>query len=120
MVVVDANRQDNAALTFMTSGNYREHLMTEEWEPLSQHDPPYSPPEEYSLIEADPGDVIFFDSYVPHGSPPNTSQRSRRNVYITFNRRSAGDFRERYYREKWASYPPNGMDQARESGTYRV
>jgi ectoine hydroxylase-related dioxygenase (phytanoyl-CoA dioxygenase family) len=119
-VAVDANRRDNAALTFMTSGNYRKHLMTEEWQPLSQDDPPYSPAEEYSLIEADPGDVIFFDSYVPHGSPANTSQRSRRNVYITFNRQSAGDLRRRYYADKWASYPPNARDQARESGTYRV
>jgi len=29
--------------------------------------------EEYTLLEADPGDVIFFDSYVPHGSPANTA-----------------------------------------------
>jgi len=65
-------------------------LMTPEWQPLTEEDPPYSPAGEYALIEADPGDVIFFDSYVPHGSPANTSDRSRRNVYVTFNRRSAG------------------------------
>lgn len=119
-VVIDANRKDNAALTFMTSGNYQKSLMTPEWQPLSHDDPPYSPPDEYQLIEADPGDVLFFDSYVPHGSPPNTSNRARRNIYITFNRRSAGDLRARYYADKWASYPPNNLGQARDSSSYRV
>jgi hypothetical protein len=119
-VVIDANRKDNAALSFMSSGNYRKSLMTPEWQPLSHDDPPYSPAEEYQLIEADPGDVLFFDSYVPHGSPPNTSDRCRRNIYITFNRRSAGDLRARYYADKWASYPPNNLAEARDSTSYRV
>lgn len=119
-VAVDANRRDNAALSFLHSGNYSKSLMTPEWQPLTQDDPPYSPATEYTLIEADPGDVIFFDSYVPHGSPPNTSTRQRRNVYVTFNRCSAGDLRNRYYRDKWSSYPPNSPAEARPSDTYRV
>ncbi len=119
-VAVDANRRDNAALSFLNSGNYSKSLMTPEWQPLTEDDPPYSPAAEYTLVEADPGDVIFFDSYVPHGSPQNTSARQRRNVYVTFNRRSAGDLRSRYYRDKWASYPPNSPGEARTSDAYRV
>lgn len=119
-IAVDENRKDNAALTFMKSGNYLRSLMAPEWQPLTQQDPPYSPPDEYVLVEADPGDVIFFDSYVPHGSPPNTGTRSRRNIYLTFNRRSAGDLRARYYADKWAIYPPNNPQQARDSDAYRV
>jgi ectoine hydroxylase-related dioxygenase (phytanoyl-CoA dioxygenase family) len=119
-VAVDANRRDNAALTFLQSGNYRRALMTPEWQPLTEADPPYEPAAEYALIEADPGDAIFFDSYVPHGSPANASTRPRRNVYVTFNRRSAGDLRERYYADKRASYPPNAPGAARASSTYRV
>lgn len=119
-VAVDENRRDNAALTFLQSGKYPKSLMTPEWQPLTEEDPPYAPAEEYLLIEADPGDVIFFDSYVPHGSPPNTSPRPRRNVYVTFNRRSAGDVRRRYYDDKWAQYPPNSAAEARESSAYRV
>lgn len=94
--------------------------MAPEWKPLTQQDPPYSPSDEYMLVEADPGDVIFFDSYVPHGSPPNTGTRSRRNIYLTFNRLSAGDLRAGYYADKWASYPPNSPEQARYSDAYRV
>ncbi len=119
-VAVDENRRDNAALTFLQSGRYEKKLMVPEWQPLTQDDPPFSPAEEYALIEADPGDVIFFDSYVPHGSPPNESARQRRNVYLTFNRRSAGDLRQRYYADKWASYPPNSLAEAREDKAYRV
>ncbi len=119
-VAVDENRQDNAALSFMCSGNYKCTLMTAEWQPLSENDPPYQPADEYALLEADPGDVIFFDSYVPHGSPSNTSNRSRRNVFLTFNRQSDGDMRARYYVDKWASYAPNRSDDAREDKTFRV
>lgn len=120
-VAIDPNRRDNAALTFLSTGNYdRQGLMSPEWEPLTDADPPYDPPGDYELIEADAGDVIFFDSYVPHGSPPNTSSRARRNIYITFNRLSAGDLRQRYYKDKWASYPPNDPGRLRAADAYRV
>ena len=119
-IVVDENRKENAALSFMSSGNYERGLMTPEWQPLSEDDPPYEPKEEYVLLEADPGDVIFFDSYVPHGSPANTSNRSRRNIFVTFNKQSDGDMRAQYYRDKWASYAPNQVDQARTGDSFRV
>ncbi|MDT8319515.1 MAG: phytanoyl-CoA dioxygenase family protein [Xanthomonadales bacterium] len=119
-IVVDPNRKDNAALSFMHSGNYEKKLMTEEWQPLTHDDPPYQPEDEYSLLEADPGDVVFFNSYVPHGSPANTSDRRRCNVYLTFNRKSEGDMRERYYADKWAVYPPNDPGHARPDDAYRV
>jgi ectoine hydroxylase-related dioxygenase (phytanoyl-CoA dioxygenase family) len=119
-VAVDANRKDNAALSFMSSGNYERALMTAEWQPLTEDDPPYSPEDEYVLLEADPGDVIFFDCYVPHGSPANKSDRSRRNIFLTFNRQSDGDMRAQYYEDKWASYAPNQADDARAEESFRV
>ena len=119
-IAVDENRKENAALSFMKSGNYEKRLMAEEWHPLSEADPPYSPEDEYVLLEADPGDVIFFDSYVPHGSPANTSNRSRRNIFLTFNRKSAGDMRARYYKEKWEHFPPNDAEHPRSPDSYRV
>ena len=102
-VPVDENRRDNAELSFMSSGNYERFLMTAEWQPLSENDPPYEPADEYALLEADPGDVIFFDSFVPHGSPANTGNRSCRDVFLTFNRLSDGDMRASYCADKWAT-----------------
>jgi 2-aminoethylphosphonate dioxygenase len=119
-IVVDENRKENAALSFMKSGNYKKELMTEEWKPLTEDDPPYQPEEEYMLLEADPGDIVFFDSYVPNGSPANTSNRSRRNIFLTFNKQSDGDKREKYYADKWAIYPPNQAGHARAQGSYLV
>ena len=119
-IAVDENRLDNAALSFMNSGNYENKLMTGEWRPLTEDDPPYQPKDEYVLLEADPGDVIFFDSYVPHGSPANTGTRGRRNIFLTFNKESDGDMREKYYRDKWESYAPNRADEARTSESFRV
>ena len=119
-IVVDENRFENAALSFMKSGNYERALMGEEWQPLSMEDPPYEPEDEYMLLEADPGDVIFFDCYVPHGSPANSSDKRRRNVFITFNGLSQGDKREQYYADKWANYSGNDADHARENKTFRV
>jgi hypothetical protein len=119
-IVVDANRRENAALSFLSTGAYERALMGPEWQPLTDADPPYEPAGDYQILEANPGDVVFFDSYVPHGSPPNTSNRPRRNIYLTFNRQSDGDLRMRYYRDKWANYPPNKPGQARGAGSYRV
>jgi ectoine hydroxylase-related dioxygenase (phytanoyl-CoA dioxygenase family) len=90
-VAVDENRLDNGALSFMSSGNYEKTL-----------------------------DVIFFDAYVPHGSPPNTGTRSRRNIFLTFNKESDGDMRAAYYRDKWANYAPNQADEARKDESFRV
>ena len=119
-IVVDENRKDNAAISFMCSGNYDKSLMSEEWTPLTMDDPPYQPEDEYMLLEAQPGDVVFFDSYVPHGSPANTSDSQRRNIYLTFNKASDGDLRQQYYDDKWKSYPPNQLSTARTDTSFRV
>jgi ectoine hydroxylase-related dioxygenase (phytanoyl-CoA dioxygenase family) len=119
-IAVDPNREENAALRFMKNGNYPKALIKDEWQPLSQSAAADWADDEYVMLEADPGDVIFFDSYVPHGSPPNESNRDRRNIYLTFNRLSDGDLRARYYEDKWRSYPPNDVAHARIAESFRV
>lgn len=74
--------------------------MSEQWELVTEQDPPYQAEDEYVLLEVDPGDVIFFDCYVPQGSPVNNS--SRRNIFLTFNRPSNSNMRHKYYADKWA------------------
>ena len=61
-----------------------------------------------------PGDLIFFDCFAPHQSAPNLTDRPRRNLYLTYNRADAGDYRARYFSEKRASFPP---DHERAPGT---
>ncbi|HFE39599.1 MAG TPA: hypothetical protein ENK06_14490, partial [Gammaproteobacteria bacterium] len=114
------NRKDNAAISFMKTGNYSKRLMSDEWAPLEGLDPANLPADEYQMIELDPGDVAFFDSFVPHGSAANFSDRQRRNIFLTFNAAAEGDHKQAYYADKWKNYPPNAEDEARTADTFLV
>jgi ectoine hydroxylase-related dioxygenase (phytanoyl-CoA dioxygenase family) len=46
------------------------------------------------LGETQPGDVVIFHSLTPHCSDRNNSPRSRRQLYMTYNAKSAGDVYE--------------------------
>lgn len=51
------------------------------------------------------GDVVLFDSYIPHRSQTNTSQRSRTAIFLTYNRESEGMYRDEYYEHKRQVFP---------------
>ena len=59
-------------------------------------------------LEAAPGDVVLFDSYAPHRSGPNRTERARRSFYLTYNAASKGDWRDRYYADKRAEFEVGG------------
>ncbi|MFT4657465.1 MAG: phosphonate degradation associated HDIG domain protein [Candidatus Aldehydirespiratoraceae bacterium] len=51
-------------------------------------------------LEMRAGDVLWFHSRTPHRSGSNTSSRSRRAVFLTFNAAAEGDLRSAYYADK--------------------
>ncbi|MGI9291036.1 MAG: phytanoyl-CoA dioxygenase family protein [Gammaproteobacteria bacterium] len=120
LIAIDENRVDNAAVSFRDAGDHKLELLGPEWEVLSEEDPPFKPENEFRLIEAAPGDVVFFDCYVPHGSPANNTDAARRNIYLTFNRAADGDQRMAYYEDKWQTYPPNTRGDARDRSSFKV
>lgn len=63
---------------------------------------------EWEPAELEPGDLLWFDSYTPHRSGTNQGTASRRALYLTYNARSAGDHRERYYADKRAEFERAG------------
>jgi hypothetical protein len=76
-------------------------------------------------IEMAPGDVLMFDSYLPHRSQPNLSDRSRRALYVTYNRLSAGSHRTEYFARKRAAFPPEcerqaGIDYSKQAAVYNL
>jgi hypothetical protein len=79
-------------------------LIGEEWRPLTAEEMASF---ELVPVETVPGDVIFFDSYVPHASKPNLTSDARRILYLTYNRLSDGDYRAQYFAEKRANFPPD-------------
>ncbi len=51
-------------------------------------------------LELEPGDVAVFGGFTPHRSAPNRSDRWRRQLYLSYNKRSdGGDQREKHYEE---------------------
>ena len=61
----------------------------------------------FKSIELNPGDVVFFNHYIPHRSSPNKSKFNRTQLYITYNLKKDGNFRKKYFKEKRISFPPN-------------
>lgn len=49
-----------------------------------------------------PGDVVLFDSFLPHKSDANATPEWRRSAYLTFNKASEGDHHATYYAKKQA------------------
>ena len=54
-----------------------------------------------------PGDIIFFDCFIPHRSKANLSNSQRRNIYLTYNKKSEGDKRLEYLKRKEKEMPPD-------------
>jgi ectoine hydroxylase-related dioxygenase (phytanoyl-CoA dioxygenase family) len=49
-------------------------------------------------------DLVVFDSFVPHYSEANQSDKPRRAIFVTFNRESEGAYYDYYYTEKRLNY----------------
>jgi ectoine hydroxylase-related dioxygenase (phytanoyl-CoA dioxygenase family) len=113
LVGIDASTLENGCLE-VAPGWHKQGLLGEEWKPLDGNRIA-----EVGLkpVPTEPGDVLLFDSYVPHASADNMTSAARRILYLTYNRLSDGDQRERYYRDKFAAFPP---DVARVPGSQYV
>ena len=88
----------------MVAGMHRQGVLGSMWAPLTDEDTGNAG---YRPVHCQPGDAVFFDSFAPHRSQPNRTGRARRVLYITYNRQSEGDSRERYYADKRKNYPPD-------------
>jgi len=103
LVSIDPATIENGCLE-VVRGHHTDGLLGDDWKGIPD-DKVASFKWEY--MPTQPGDVIFFDSYVPHRSAPNNTGKSRRVLYATYAKASEGDFRDRYYADKRASFPPD-------------
>ena len=51
----------------------------------------------WDVIEANKGDVIVFNAFVPHCSKKNISKNQRRNFFFTFSPKVNGNYYQTYY-----------------------
>jgi len=116
LVAIDANTLENGCLE-LAAGAHTRGLIGRPFEPLEGDELAGLEFQPYPMA---PGDAALFDCFVPHQSKPNTTARPRRNLYLTFNRRRDGDFREQYFVDKRRSFPPDFEREPGASYVFRV
>lgn len=117
LVTIDPATIANGCLEMADGFAGTQGLIGSEWQPL---DGGQLAGLRWQPIEAQPGDVVFFDSFIPHRSAPNRTDAARRVLYFTYNRASEGDHLARYYADKRLSYPPDIEREAGREYRYRV
>jgi hypothetical protein len=103
LVSIDPATLENGCLEIANCPR-QNRLIGREWEPLTASEMAGF---ELMPVPTGRGDVVFFDSFVPHASAANLSSHQRRVLYVTYNRASDGDQRASYYADKRASFPPD-------------
>jgi len=103
MIAIDETNEANGSLE-MIAGMHKQGVLGSMWAPLTDEDTDHV---DYVPVHCQPGDAVFFDSYAPHRSQPNRTDQARRVLYITYNKASEGDSREKYYADKRRNYPPD-------------
>ena len=93
------------------------HRLSDKEEPLDIQDFDQN---EFVPMEMNPGDISIHSAFAPHYSQPQNSNRPRRIIFLTFNKRSCGDHRVDYYDDKLKTYPPNNRRNKGETYEYKV
>lgn len=116
LLTIDQSNRANGCLE-MAANFHGQRLIGAEWAPLTGEQLTGI---DWLAVEAEPGDAVFFDSFVPHRSGPNHTASQRRVLYYTYNRASEGDHLRQYYADKRKSYPPDIEREAGKEYRYRV
>lgn len=80
---------------------------------------------EWTSVPLEMGDVLVFSSWLPHRSGANSTAQQRRALYVTYNAKMDGSFRNQYYAEKREVFPPKnereaGKDYSEGAKTYNL
>jgi len=96
MVAIDPSTPHNGPLQ-VSAGGHNEGVFKNEAGVL---DKAIEDSMEFVPVLTKPGDIVLFDSFLPHRSDANMSDSWRRLAYLTFNKLSEGDLHEPYYKTK--------------------
>ncbi len=115
-VTVDESTVENGCTEIDVNWN-SEGLVGSLWEPLDES---IMQDLKFEKVPTRPGDVIFFDGFVPHRALPNQTGRQRRIMFLTYNPISEGDHSEQYYTDKRKNYPPDNERKEGKEYVFRV
>jgi ectoine hydroxylase-related dioxygenase (phytanoyl-CoA dioxygenase family) len=117
MVCIDPATIENGCLEVADGRSRIRQLISEEWRPINEQE---AAAVSLRAVPTQPGDVILFDSYLPHGSQDNLTSERRRMLFLTYNSAEYGDVRDQYHRDKRANFPPDIERQAGAEYKFRV
>lgn len=106
MIAIDKCTMENGCLQLVEGGANKPTILSQEQDGSICKD--IAKEFVWTPVECEQGDVILFDSYLPHYSEPNHSKHSRRAFFITYNKLSeGGSKRKEYYLDKREKFPPD-------------
>ena len=115
-IALDNVTAANGALE-LVKGEHERGLIGRAYEELPVD---YCAQQTWHKYETNPGDVLFFTSFVPHRSNENMTNTSRRILYATYSMAHEGDFRTQYFADKRISFPPDNERIAGEVYEYKI
>ncbi len=115
LVCIDDATVENGCLQIVAG--HHQGTRYSEWAPLTDEDMAGM---ELIACPTRRGDIILFDSYTPHASEPNMTDKVRRIYFATYNRLSEGDHLAAYYADKHRNYPPDIEREADKEYVFRV
>jgi len=117
LISFEVSNLSNGCLQFDVSGNNSKKLLSKLMKPLKLKK--LKKPKFKSFIMS-PGDVVFFNGFIPHKSNANIGKKSRIQAYLTYNKFSDGSFRKKYLEDKAISFPPNELRDKNRKYLYQV
>ena len=103
---------NNGCLEF-SKGNHYQGLFSHDMNNMGELKKEVEENLEWEPIETSPRDLLIFDSYAPHRSKSNKTDKERRIFYFTYNCEEEGDYYQEYINRKRKEFPP---DIEREDG----
>jgi 2-aminoethylphosphonate dioxygenase len=116
LISIDPATPDNGCLEAV-AGRQKEGLLGPMWKELPDE---FTASVDWQTLETQPGDIVIFDSYVPHRSGINQTDAPRRVMYLTYNRAGEGDYRQKYYSDKRESFPPDIEREPGKEYAYKI
>ena len=117
LLSVEKSTNNNGCLHIDISGNNCSKLMSKKMKPLKKKE--LKNPNFKKLLLGE-GDLVFFNSYIPHFSYSNNSKKSRSQIYLTDNKAKDGKFRSKYINDKRKNFPPNDERLVNKKYSYKV
>ncbi|NHN31913.1 phytanoyl-CoA dioxygenase family protein [Paenibacillus agricola] len=111
MIAIDGASKENGGLELFPG--YHQKLLSTEGELRNMNEEEIAgvDPRSGEIVETRPGDIIIFHSFTPHQSGVNLSEKSRKQMYLTYSPAKNGQLYKAHY-QHYQRYNLKGKDPA--------